>query len=134
MQVQPIKKLTLPAGQAFGPLSGLGALDYAAHGAMRLVLGQRIDLPLAMPAPFLWEMHLTAPEDIPPLLVTLEGDETPLTVLCRPGQRAEVLGAVHPRPGLATRNLSFTFGPDAAAGQIWFLGLSVLPLGPWLHP
>lgn len=133
MTAQPIKKLYLPAGQAFGPLSGLGPLEYAANGAMRLVLDLRIDLPLAMPAPFLWELQLTAPEEVPPLHVTLDGDETPLTVLCRPGQRTDVMGAVHPRPGLAIRKLTFTLGPEAMQGQIWFLGLSLLPLGDWLN-
>ena len=54
-------------------------------------------------------------------------------ILCRPGQRTDVMGAVHPRPGLAIRKLTFTLGPEAMQGQIWFLGLSLLPLGDWLN-
>jgi hypothetical protein len=134
VQIQPIKKLILPAGQAFGPLAGLGPLEYASHGAMRLVLGARIDLPLAMPAPFLWEMQLTSPEDLPEVQVTLEGEDASVTFLCRPGQRTEVMGAVHPRPGLEIRAMSFTFGPEGVPGKIWFLGLSLLPLGGWIQP
>ena len=130
----PIKKLVLSAGQAFGPLSGLGALDYGPLGAMRLVLGPLLHLPVAMPAPFLWELHLTVPEDLPPLQLTLLGDAAALTVPCRAGHRTEVLGAVHPQPGQETRRLSFTFGPDEVQGQIWFLGLSLLPLGTWAQP
>lgn len=133
MSAYPIKKLHLPAGQSFGPLSGLGPLDLGAHGAMRLVTGLRVDLPVAMPAPFLWEMQLTTSAELPPLRVTLAGDETPVALLCRPGLRADVMGAVHPRPGLSRRKLSFSFGPDEAQGQIWFLGLSLLPLGDWLN-
>jgi hypothetical protein len=134
LTAHPIKKLHLTAGQSFGPLSGLGPLDNGAHGAMRLVTGLRLDLPIAMPTPFLWELQLTSTAELPPLQVTLAGDETPLALLCRPGLRADVMGAVHPRSGRSRRKLGFIFGPDAAQGQIWFLGLTLLPLGDWLHP
>lgn len=149
MHLPPIKKLILPAGQAFGPLSGLGPLEHGPFGAMRRVLGRRIVCPIACPAPFLWELHLTAFALLPRLHLTLDGDAAPSEIRLPEGQRVEALGVAHPRPGVDARRLSFTLVPDLPADlpadpaadppsdpaadlpdlQLWFLGLALLPLG-----
>ena len=132
VSVPPIKKLNFPAGQAFGPLSGLGALEWGSQGDMRRILGARIDLPIALPAPFLWELHLIALEDVPLLHLTLAGAAAPCEIRLIAGQRTEALGAVQTRPGQPAPRLSFTLSPGIV--QIYFLGLSLLPLGAWLQP
>ena len=149
MNLPPIKKLILPAGQAFGPLSGLGPLEHGPYGDMRRVLGPRIVCPIAFPPPFLWEVHLTAFARLPRLYLTLDGDSAPREIRLPAGQRVEALGVAHPLPGGDARRLSFSLVPDLPADlpadpladpladpgadlpdlQLWFLGLALLPLG-----
>jgi hypothetical protein len=132
VSAQPIKKLTLPAGQAFGLQSGLGPLEHGPLGSMRRILGPRLTLPIALPAPFLWELHLAAFDGAPLVHLTLDGDSAPLILRLPAGQRTEALGAVHPSPGRQIRRLSFTLAPDLPETQIFFLALSLLPLGALL--
>jgi len=156
MNLPPIKKLILPAGQAFGPLSGLGPLEHGPFGDMRRVMGPRIVCPIAFPAPFLWELHLTAFARPPRLHLTLDGDAAASEIRLPAGQRVEALGVAHPLPGVDARRLSFTLVSDFSADptadptaepfadprgdptadpgadlpelQLWFLGLALLPL------
>lgn len=125
-----VKKLHFGASHYFGPVSGLGALDHGPLGDQRPVLGQRLRLPLSLPAPFLWELHLTATiQALTVRLGLLGGGAEPATeVRLIPGRRVEALGLAAPLGADPVRALDFLVFDRVIPGQIGFLGLSVLPL------
>lgn len=131
-----MKKLHFGASQYFGPVSGLGALDHGPLGELRPVLGQRLRLPLSLPAPFLWELHLTAL--VQPVTLHLgllgAGGEPATEVRLIPGRRVEAVGVAAPLGTDPVRALDFLIFDRLTPGQLGFLGLSVLPLVDHIAP
>lgn len=126
MTVTAARKLFLAAGGYYGPGSGLGALETGALGEMRPVLAQRILLPVEMPEPFVWELHLSASVDLPDFRLSFSGGPELQTRLYA-GRRSEVTGVAASAPGRA-RALSFRLDPATPAGTVQFLGLSLMSL------
>lgn len=131
-----MKKLHFGAGNYFGPVSGLGALDHGPLGDLRPVLGQRLRLPLSLPAPFLWELHLTGTtQPLTLRLALLGGGSEPATELrLLPGRRVEAVGLAMPQGADPVRGLDFLLIDRVIPGQVGFLGLAILPLVDHIVP
>lgn len=129
MSAAPVRKLLISAGHYFGPGSGLGALMYLPLGEQRPILGTTLRLPIRLPAPFLWELHLTAdlPCQVEVALTAAPG--APGLAALSPGRRSEVIGVTTPSRGDPALALDFTLmRKDGGSGGLHFLGLSLLSL------
>jgi hypothetical protein len=130
LNATPIRKLVIGADSYFGPGSGLGALDYGHLGPLRLIAGAGFHLPVQLPAPFVWELHISALIDIPRLGVSLA--EPPgagvLEIALTAGQKAEVIGIASAGIGPLAPSIGFRFLDVPAGAGLMFLGLSLLPL------
>jgi hypothetical protein len=131
-----VRKLHFGAGNYFGPASGLGGLEHGPVGELRPVLGQRLRLPLSLPASFLWELQLTAIAQPMTLRLQLLGDtsEPPTEVRLMPARRGEAVGIALPQGAGPVRRLDFLIIDRVNPGQVGFLGLSVLPLAGQIAP
>ena len=126
------RKLFLAAGGYYGPNSGLGALESGPLGEMRPVLSCRIRLPALMAEPFVWELHLSATEDLPSFRLSLAGGPE-LQARLYAGRRSEVTGVAASEPGRG-RSLEFLLDKATPFGSVQFLGLSLLSLHDSLAP